>query len=257
MEKKIEIKGITINDGRPKICVPVMGDTIEAIVGEAEAAVAEKIPMLEWRADYFLRLEERKAFTDVLQALSLLCGETILLVTVRTKAQGGKAELSRKRMEEVMDGIAASRCADLVDVEYFQWEDAPRIIENLQRQGVKVVASQHDFAGTPSSENMDQALRRMREGGADIVKLAVMPQDLSDTLRLMDVTHRFRRTCPDTPIITMAMGAEGMLSRISGEYFGSCVTFGCRGKASAPGQLPAQQLRRILEELHAGREVAL
>ena len=40
----------------------------------------------------------------------------------------------------------------------------------------------------------------------------------------------------DRPIITMSMASNGMISRLSGEVFGSCLTFGAVGKASAPGQ---------------------
>ena len=42
----------------------------------------------------------------------------------------------------------------------------------------------------------------------------------------------------------------GAISRISGELFGSCVTFGAGKNASAPGQIPSEQLNMILEVLH-------
>ncbi|MCD8249028.1 MAG: type I 3-dehydroquinate dehydratase, partial [Lachnospiraceae bacterium] len=37
--------------------------------------------------------------------------------------------------------------------------------------------------------------------------------------------------------------------RLSGELFGSAVTFGCVGQASAPGQIEAGRLAEYLEEL--------
>jgi 3-dehydroquinate dehydratase-1 len=48
----------------------------------------------------------------------------------------------------------------------------------------------------------------------------------------------------------MSMGSLGMISRISGELFGSALTFGSAKKASAPGQLEAEQLHKILHLLH-------
>ena len=46
----------------------------------------------------------------------------------------------------------------------------------------------------------------------------------------------------------MSMGKLGVISRICGEVFGSAVTFGTAGKASAPGQLPANQLFHLPQE---------
>lgn len=51
------------------------------------------------------------------------------------------------------------------------------------------------------------------------------------------------------PFITISMGKLGAVSRICGETFGSCITFGAGTDASAPGQIPATQLRKILELL--------
>ena len=52
------------------------------------------------------------------------------------------------------------------------------------------------------------------------------------------------------PIITMSMAGTGLISRISGEAFGSALTFGTAGKASAPGQMDAKELRQVLTLLH-------
>ena len=64
--------------------------------------------------------------------------------------------------------------------------------------GVSVIASHHDFEQTPSPEVMKMLLEKMCAGGADIVKLAVMPQNYKDVLNLLDVTAQFREENPDT-----------------------------------------------------------
>ena len=48
----------------------------------------------------------------------------------------------------------------------------------------------------------------------------------------------------------MSMTATGVVSRLAGGTFGSCATFGTVGKASAPGQIPAAQLRAALAIVH-------
>lgn len=45
------------------------------------------------------------------------------------------------------------------------------------------------------------------------------------------------RLYADRPIITMSMAGTGVISRLCGEVFGSALTFGAAGKASAPGQM--------------------
>ena len=51
----------------------------------------------------------------------------------------------------------------------------------------------------------------------------------------------------DRPLITMAMAGKGVISRLSGELFGSAATFGMVGQASAPGQMAVHDLWTVLD----------
>ena len=97
---------------------------------------------------------------------------------------------------------------------------------------------------------MSRRLIRMEELGADILKLAVMPKEKSDLFRLLEVTQQVSN-CSRRPVITMSMGKIGVLSRICGEITGSALTFAAGRSASAPGQIPAEKMRSLLEELHS------
>jgi 3-dehydroquinate dehydratase-1 len=77
-----------------------------------------------------------------------------------------------------------------------------------------------------------------------------MPQKEEDVLNLLKITAEFRRENKDTPVITMAMGSTGCISRLCGENFGSCVTFGSHDKPSAPGQFEMNELHHILHTIH-------
>ena len=48
----------------------------------------------------------------------------------------------------------------------------------------------------------------------------------------------------------MAMAGTGVISRLCGEVFGSALTFGAAGKASAPGQMGVNDLNTVLNLLH-------
>ena len=138
---------------------------------------------------------------------------------------------------------------DFIDVEYFYTEDADEEVHTLQKMGTKVITSHHDFHETPSSDVLFMLLEQMRHSNADIVKLAMMPQNAEDVLRLLAETNRFHQRYPEQLLITMAMGKIGAVSRVSGEIFGSCVTFGAGKNASAPGQIEKAKLEEILEVL--------
>ena len=48
-----------------------------------------------------------------------------------------------------------------------------------------MIASNHDFRKTPSKEELIARMRKMQELGADIPKIAVMPQSTEDLLTLL------------------------------------------------------------------------
>ena len=54
----------------------------------------------------------------------------------------------------------------------------------------------------------------------------------------------------DRPIITMSMAGTGVVSRLTGETFGSALTFGAASKASAPGQIGVHELKQVLDIIH-------
>jgi len=77
-----------------------------------------------------------------------------------------------------------------------------------------------------------------------------MPKDAGDVLTLLEATHIMKEKYADRPIITMSMAGAGVISRLSGEIFGSALTFGAAHKPSAPGQVAVAELRQTLSLLH-------
>ena len=129
-----------------------------------------------------------------------------------------------------------------------QFEDLKQWIEML-RQKVVVVGSYHNFDSTPEDAELAGRMRIIDESGVDIPKMAVMPADRMDVMRLMMFTLQMTEQIAK-PLITMSMSRIGSISRISGEAFGSAVTFGSIGQESAPGQLPVNKLEEMLDMIH-------
>ena len=250
MTKPIQIKNIILGQGMPKICVPLTAQTAEELFSQAEASVAAGADLVEWRADFFEELEQEVKTAETLELLSDIVGQVPLLFTIRTKKEGGNREISTD--DYVNYNLLAARTgyADLVDVEAFDnEEEKKKLISEIRKLGVKVIASTHDFQKTGSRETLLSRFLEMDASGADILKMAVMPKDFEDVAAIMQATNEMTKLT-DRPLISMAMGDTGSMSRISGENFGSCVTFGTVGKASAPGQFPIKELRMMMEALH-------
>ena len=158
-------------------------------------------------------------------------GETALLFTFRTAKEGGEKAIETDVYVALNERAAKSGQVDFVDVEAFTGETAVKqIIETAHATGVKVVASNHDFHKTPAQEEIVSRLCKMQELGADIPKIAVMPQNKKDVLTLLSATREMSEEHADRPIITMSMAGTGVISRLCGEVFGSALTFGAAGK---------------------------
>ena len=87
----------------------------------------------------------------------------------------------------------------------------------------------------------------MKDLGADIGKLAIMPKSRKNVFDLLEANYQLDEEDIGMPIITMSMGKEGIVSRIAGQVYGSSVTFATAGKNSAPGQLDANDTLKILD----------
>ena len=251
MRKMVEVRNIKLGEGMPKVCVPIMGKNNEELIREIQGLKNLKIDLIEWRMDYHQDVTDKEKMQEVAKLLRTELGDMPLLATFRSKKEGGEKELATNSYMELNKAIVATGVIDLIDVELLTGDELVREMVSLaHKQGVKVIISNHDFLKTPSQEEMISRLCKMQELGADLPKIAVMPQDPEDVLTLLSATYEMTTKYADRPIIAMAMKGMGIVSRLAGEIFGSAVTFGAAGKASAPGQLPVEELVHVLETIH-------
>lgn len=247
----VKVRNIEIGAGIPKICVPIVGVTREEILAAAENIKSTKADVVEWRVDWYEDLFDFAKTEATMQALREALGEMPILFTFRTSKEGGEKAIETETYVELNQNAAKTGLIDLVDVEAFTGDEAVKsVVETAHENGVKVIASNHDFHKTPAKEEIVSRLRKMQELGADIPKIAVMPQNKKDVLTLLAATEEMASEYADRPIITMSMSETGVISRLSGEVFGSALTFGAVGKVSAPGQMGIEDLTTVLGLLH-------
>ncbi|MGX7197636.1 type I 3-dehydroquinate dehydratase [Enterococcus olivae] len=245
----LQVKELTLGEGQPKICVPLVGNTTEELQLEAEKANQTAADIIEWRVDYF---ENVHVMEDVLDALTVIreaLPQKVLLFTFRTKEEGGEKAMTLTEYQQLCLSAAASQKIDLIDVELARVEFLGRgFVAALKENKVKIIMSSHDFEKTPDDATLVFRINVMNQFGADIGKLATMPQQLQDVLRIMGIVSK-ARGFNQLPLAVMAMGDLGKVTRITGEITGSVFTFGSLDQASAPGQIPVAQLKEILETL--------
>ena len=221
-----------------RICVSLTDETTEDVIDRMRAldAVAD---MFEIRGDLVLDLD----------LLAILRARTKpLLLTCRAESEGGRwADEDGKRRLALLEGV--KRGYDYVDIEH-----RSGLLDVMrEKAGRGLVVSYHDFAGVPP--DLDGLYAAMREQGADVVKIAVTPRSVADVGRVLDLARR-AEAGGGPPVVPIAMGADGVASRILSGRTGAPFTFAsvAAGAESAPGQVPAGILAALyrVQSIEAG-----
>lgn len=238
---------VTLGEGMPAICVPVMGRTIPEIAQAAARAKAAQADVIELRID---SLTDRPGLQEAMDACRAVRGsaeEIPLLFTLRTRRDGGAGTADVQAYEALLGAVMESRVCDAVDCELSAGEAVfARLAEQAKAAGVLLVGSSHEFGEIGDLQRAAQWLKRQEALGADVCKAAVMTRTNAEAFALAQVYAGVYEQLT-IPMIAIAMGPAGIMTRVGAACMGSCLTFGTAGEASAPGQIDAKKLRTALE----------
>lgn len=245
--KNIRIKDINLN-GMPKICVPVTGVTENEILGEFNKLKNTPLDLVELRADYFEFVQNQTKVTDLLEKIRKLYDKP-LLFTLRTKKEGGVSNINTDYYFKLNKNVIESKLVELIDIEFFsQAEGVDSIVDLARKNMVVTILSNHDFLKTPPEEEIISRVNKMMDCG-DIAKIAVMPNSEEDVLTLLSAALKLKKE-KKGPFIAISMGPLGIISRISCELIGSCMTYASHKDKSAPGQIDAKLIKEIIKIMH-------
>lgn len=232
----------------PAIIVPVAG-SVEQCVAAAAAARAAGADFVEWRVD--LSEVEWGQGQALARGAAAVAGPGLpVLGTLRTRAEGGRAEVTPAAYRLVVETLAATCAA--VDVE---GRFGPEAVAAARAAGgtraaatpggpaagpCQAVASFHDFAGLPA--DLGQVFAALAALEPDVVKVAVQAAGPADLAALAAVA----RACP-RPAIAIAMGQAGQAARCRPALTHSLATFATADVVTAPGQVPVAQVRAALK----------
>ena len=247
---ELEIKGVRLGKGIPKTIVSLMAADKAGALASLTKGLAAGVDCFELRADFCDQVHNAKEMAALSSALNEALPHNPLVFTFRSAGQGGALELPLDEYVALNREIIAQRAADIVDIEWGIGADCvAELCAMAKAANVTPLVSYHDFSGTPAVEWMLDLLRDMQECGAGICKIATMANCSADALRLLQASEAFTRTSK-VPLVSMAMGAAGSITRLTGELFGSCMTFCALESASAPGQVPIHEAKEIKGKLH-------
>ncbi|HZI84892.1 MAG TPA: type I 3-dehydroquinate dehydratase [Casimicrobiaceae bacterium] len=252
--KIIDIRGRKLGGEAPLVCSPLVGRIRERVLAEAATVIAKKPDVVEWRVDYFEGIADTAAVLGTAKALRAALGDTPIVFTRRSVKEGGEPiAIDDEAVVRLYDAVAASRLVDFIDFEMGNDSDhLRRVRDSTRAHEVRLILSYHNFAYTPGIETLVQRFLEAERLGADVAKVAVMPRDRMDVLTLLAATARADAK-GSIPLISMAMGPLGSVTRMIGGVFGSSLSFAVGEAASAPGQIPIADLHTVYDIIRRAR----
>ena len=248
-QSPLRIRNLEFGGEKPLFCVPIVPRDEGELIAQAEVAHKLKPELLEWRADFFSALTT-PSLVKAARLLRDTAPSEAIIFTLRAKNEGGVQEILQPERRDLIEAVLRSSMVDIVDLELANDDEFLHPLMQIARQcGIPVILAFHDFQRTDDNDFLLSKIASMRSHGADIAKIAVMPRTPEDVLRLLHVTAHARTLYPNLPLITMAMGALGSITRVAGFLFGSDMSFALGQSGSAPGQIPMEDARQITEML--------
>ena len=226
----------------PRLCVAVQGGTPAEMWERAKSALNDS-KFLEFRLD---ALPKPAAALPDLKTLLAQRREVTALATCRRKLFGGHFTGSLAAELEILLKAAECGC-QIVDLEVESAEQAtkPQLAKfraGLRAAGAALLISFHDFTRT---KGLDQAADRIETFEPDYVKVVSTARTLADNLAVLRLIENRSLSAQ---VVGIAMGEEGLVSRVLGPRAGAVFTFAASGEepesalATAPGQVTARTM---------------
>ncbi|XP_014513091.1 bifunctional 3-dehydroquinate dehydratase/shikimate dehydrogenase, chloroplastic [Vigna radiata var. radiata] len=234
------------NEGRRNstlICGSTTAETVEGMVFEMVKAKELGADLVEARLDLL------KDFHPTQHLPFLINNRPLpILISYRPIWEGGKYEGDETKRQEALRLAIDLEC-EFVEVELKVAHEFYNGIGWKKAESVKMVVSSHNLENTPSVEEIGNLAATIQASGADIVKITTTALDITDSARLLQLLLHSQ-----VPMIGIAVGEKGILSRVLCAKFGGFLTFGSieDGAVSSPGQPTIKELLDLYNFRHIG-----
>lgn len=211
-----------------KIAIPIFQAKKEDVIKVAEDCIEKGADVLEFRIDAL----DNPNFKDIQEIIEEI--NFPMIATNRISSEGG----SFKGTEEERIDILL-KCAPLVDYVDIELQSDDKYIKQIHDTGVTTIVSYHDFHKTPEINEIMYIVEKEQKLG-DIAKVAFMPNDLDDTLKILAILSH----CENT--IAISMSDLGSYTRVMASKFDSPITFTAGTDVTAPGQIDIETMKSLL-----------
>jgi len=223
-------------NSKPLICVPLFQKDRKNVLKVANEAIKLGADLLELRIDVLLDPDPQKII-HLIEEINFP-----LISTNRMKEEGGYFRGSEDERTEIL--IETAEYVDYVDIELQTDEKHRSRVINASKS---TIVSYHNFQRTPPLNELLDIVKKEKELGT-IAKFAVMPQNMQDTLNVLQVVNQSDNT------IGIAMGEMGSYTRVLAPLFGSPLVYASSNRGSAPGQLNINETKEIIDKLMMERD---
>ncbi len=236
-----------------KLCVAIQGGSPGEMLARAETALADA-RFVEFRLDTLpkppLAFPALKRFLSAHRDLPAIA-------TCRRKQNGGNFAGSLKAELEILVGAVQAGC-QVVDLEVESAEECKRsqlaqFRQTIASSAAALLISFHDFTRT---KGLEHAAQRIERFDPDFVKVVSTARSLADNLAVLRLIEDLSVSAH---VVGLAMGEEGILSRVLAPRAGAAFTFAssAEGAETAPGQVTARTMRDLyrVEQLDAATRV--
>lgn len=211
-----------------KIAIPIFQKTTDEVIAVAEDCIRKGADILEFRVDGL----ENPNLKDITQTITEI--NFPMIITNRIESEGGSFRGSEDERINILKG-----CADLVEYVDVELRTDDIYIEELNDYNAKLIVSYHDFKKTPELNEIYYIVEKEKEMG-DIAKVAFMPNNLDDTLKVLAILSHYKDT------IAISMSDLGSYTRVMASKFNSPITFAAGRDVTAPGQIDIETMKVLL-----------
>lgn len=217
------------------ICVSVAEPTVDDVVRVANKAVCD---VVEVRLDYLDSVEDLRRIREINKPV---------IATCMPVWEGGRFSGDEDKRISTLFSILPF--CDYITIELkTKKKHRNKIIHEAKKRKIKVILSYHNFKKTETKKRILNTIRKQKKCGADIAKIAYKANNYKDALTVINALTENKTKIP---VIAISMGEHGKITRILAPLLGAYLTFAApeKGKETAPGQLTADEIKKIYETL--------
>lgn len=229
-----------------QITVSITAEYLKDLLGDI-LRVSRQADLIEVRLDYLKDRNVEVNGEEILRTTFAVTDKP-LIYTFRS----GKKEITPNQSIQEINSLINSRSAELAK-DYFDFELSSdntvvmqlyNIYKRVFNSSPKIILSYHNFESC-QLENLLNIYSCMTKQQADVIKIAAQASQVTDQLAIFSLLKKAKED--NQPLIALAMGEAGRISRVLAPSKGSFTTFTAlkKGSESAPGQFTLSEMSSL------------